>query len=84
MILPPDELTVDLARELLSKPMGEERELGLDPETHRMIVAKNGRFGPYVTEVLDGGRAEERQAPNGFAVRVDERRGASPSSRRCS
>ncbi len=30
--LPPDELTVDLARELLSKPMGEERELGLDPE----------------------------------------------------
>ena len=51
--LPPDELTVDLARELLSKPMGEERELGLDPETHRMIVAKNGRFGPYVTEILE-------------------------------
>ncbi|MGO4956790.1 type I DNA topoisomerase [Luteococcus sp. Sow4_B9] len=50
--LPPDELTADLAKELLSKPMGEERELGLDPETHTMIVAKNGRFGPYVTEVL--------------------------------
>src|SRR6478736_71557 len=50
--LPPDELTVDLARELLSKPMGEERELGLDPETHTPIVARNGRFGPYVTEVL--------------------------------
>ena len=26
---------------------------GVDPETHRMVVAKNGRFGPYVTEVLD-------------------------------
>ena len=50
--LPPDELTVDLARELLSKPMGEERELGLDPENHHTIVARNGRFGPYVTEVL--------------------------------
>ncbi|HET9874048.1 MAG TPA: type I DNA topoisomerase [Propionibacteriaceae bacterium] len=50
--LPPDELTVDLARELLSKPMGEERELGVDPETHHVIVAKSGRFGPYVTEVL--------------------------------
>jgi len=50
--LPPDELTLDLARELLSKPMGEERELGLDPETQHPIVAKNGRFGPYVTEVL--------------------------------
>ncbi|HET9778646.1 MAG TPA: type I DNA topoisomerase, partial [Propionibacteriaceae bacterium] len=51
--LPPDELTVDLARELLAKPAGEERELGLDPETSRTIVARNGRFGPYVTEVLE-------------------------------
>ncbi len=50
--LPPDELTVDLARELLSKPMGEERELGLDPATGNTIIAKNGRFGPYVTEIL--------------------------------
>ncbi|MGI3785436.1 MAG: topoisomerase C-terminal repeat-containing protein, partial [Janthinobacterium lividum] len=41
-----------LAQELLSKPMGEERELGTDPETHRTVVAKQGRFGPYVTEVL--------------------------------
>ena len=51
--LPPDELTVDLARELLAKPAGEERELGLDPKTSRTIVARNGRFGPYVTEVLE-------------------------------
>jgi DNA topoisomerase-1 len=50
--LPPDELTVDHARELLAKPMGEERELGQDPDTHHPIVARNGRFGPYVTEVL--------------------------------
>lgn len=50
--LPPDELTVELARELLAKPMGEQRELGVDPESGRVIVAKNGRFGPYVTEVL--------------------------------
>jgi DNA topoisomerase-1 len=50
--LPPDELTIDLARELLAKPAGEERELGVDPDTSRMIVAKNGRFGPYVTEIL--------------------------------
>ena len=51
--LPPDELTVDLARELLAKPAGEERELGLDPNTSRTIVARNGRFGPYVTEILE-------------------------------
>jgi DNA topoisomerase-1 len=60
--LPPDELTVELAKELLAKPMGEERELGVDPETGRMIVARNGRYGPYVTEVLDDadGKAKPR------------------------
>jgi DNA topoisomerase I len=62
--LPPDELTVDLARELLAKPAGEERELGLDPETSRVIVAKNGRFGPYVTEILD------EDAPKGAKPRT--------------
>jgi DNA topoisomerase-1 len=51
--LSPEELTIDLARELLAKPVGEERELGLNPETSRMIVVRNGRFGPYVTEVLE-------------------------------
>ncbi|MDO5093055.1 MAG: type I DNA topoisomerase [Propionibacteriaceae bacterium] len=50
--LPPDALTVVVAEELLAKPLDEERELGVDPATDRMVVAKNGRFGPYVTEVL--------------------------------
>ncbi len=50
--LPPDELTVEKALELLSKPSGEETELGVHPESGLMVVAKNGRYGPYVTEVL--------------------------------
>jgi DNA topoisomerase-1 len=50
--LPPDELTPDKAQELLANPAGEERELGTDPETGTPIVARNGRYGPYVTEVL--------------------------------
>ena len=50
--LAPDELTVQKAEELLAQPSGE-RELGTDPETGRMIVAKAGRYGPYVTEVLE-------------------------------
>ncbi len=49
--LAPDELTVELAEELLAQPSGD-RELGQDPETGRPIVAKAGRYGPYVTEVL--------------------------------
>jgi DNA topoisomerase-1 len=50
--LPPDELTPELARELLANPAGAERELGTDPVGGLTVVAKNGRFGPYVTEVL--------------------------------
>ncbi|AQP45957.1 type I DNA topoisomerase [Tessaracoccus flavus] len=48
----PDALTVDVAEELLSRPLDEERELGVDESTGTMIVAKNGRYGPYVTEIL--------------------------------
>ena len=51
--LPPDELTVEKARELLANPAGVEHELGQDPSTGRTIVAKNGRFGPYVTELVE-------------------------------
>jgi DNA topoisomerase-1 len=50
--LPPDELTLDRAKELLATPSGMEKELGPHPETGLMITAKNGRFGPYVTEAL--------------------------------
>jgi DNA topoisomerase-1 len=47
----PDELTADKAEELFAQPSGD-RELGRDPETGHEIVAKSGRFGPYVTELL--------------------------------
>ncbi|WP_110180571.1 type I DNA topoisomerase [Nocardioides solisilvae] len=50
--LPPDELTLEKAKELLANPAGEETELGVHPETGLVVVAKNGRYGPYVTEVL--------------------------------
>ncbi|MER6036256.1 MULTISPECIES: type I DNA topoisomerase [unclassified Streptomyces] len=52
--LAPDELTVDLAEELLAKPSGD-FELGTDPVSGHQIVAKDGRYGPYVTEVLPEG-----------------------------
>ncbi|AVH57359.1 MULTISPECIES: type I DNA topoisomerase [Streptomyces] len=52
--LAPDELSVELAEELLAKPSGD-FELGADPATGHQIVAKDGRYGPYVTEVLPEG-----------------------------
>ncbi|VEI13147.1 type I DNA topoisomerase [Trueperella bialowiezensis] len=48
----PDELTVDKAKELLDAALQGDRELGKDPETGYTIVVKDGRFGPYVSEVL--------------------------------
>ncbi|WP_328378058.1 type I DNA topoisomerase [Streptomyces sp. NBC_00440] len=50
----PDELTVEYAEELLAKPSGD-FELGADPESGNQIVAKDGRYGPYVTEILPEG-----------------------------
>ena len=47
----PDELTLPVAIELLARPSGE-RELGIEPTTGYPLIAKSGRFGPYVTQVL--------------------------------
>ena len=52
--LAPDELTAEKAEQLLAEPSGD-HELGTDPDTGLAIVAKSGRYGPYVTEVLPEG-----------------------------
>jgi DNA topoisomerase-1 len=55
--LAPDELTATKAAELLAAPSGD-RELGVDPVTGYQILARTGRYGPYVTEVLPGEDAD--------------------------
>jgi DNA topoisomerase-1 len=47
----PDELTAEKAAELLAMPSGD-HPLGTHPETGLEVVAKTGRYGPYVTELL--------------------------------
>jgi len=54
----PDELTAEKAEELLSKPSGD-RALGVDPESDRQVVARDGRYGPYVSEVLEEGETDK-------------------------
>src|SRR5258705_13214781 len=49
--LTPDDLTLELAEKLFSTPQ-EGRSLGVDPVTGHEVVAKDGRYGPYVTEGL--------------------------------
>ncbi|RME22436.1 MAG: type I DNA topoisomerase, partial [Deltaproteobacteria bacterium] len=46
--IPPDELTVERAVELLSRKKDGPIELGVDPESGRMVYLMHGRFGPYV------------------------------------
>ncbi|GAA3282977.1 type I DNA topoisomerase [Nesterenkonia halobia] len=60
--LAPDELTSEKAEELFAQAQLSGRVLGTDPETGREIVAKDGRFGPYVTEVIEEMTEEEVQA----------------------
>ncbi|MDQ4492092.1 type I DNA topoisomerase [Sinomonas sp. ASV486] len=50
--LAPDELTAEKALELMESSGPEEQVLGQDPHTGHTIVAKNGRYGAYVTEVI--------------------------------
>jgi len=52
--LAPDELTPEKAAELFDQP-NSDVVLGTDPDSGHQIVAKSGRFGPYVTEVLPEG-----------------------------
>jgi DNA topoisomerase-1 len=60
----PDDLTAQFAEELFARPSGD-RELGVDPATGHVIVAKAGRYGPYVTEVLPEGPAQRPKKGSG-------------------
>jgi len=63
--LAPDELTLELAEELLAKPSGD-RELGVNPESGRTVVAREGRFGPYVAEAPPEGADEKPRTASLF------------------
>ena len=62
--LPPDELTREVAEQLFSVPV-EGRSLGNDPTNGHEIVAKEGRYGPYVTELLPEGTDKKTKPRTG-------------------
>lgn len=74
--LPPDELTAEVAEKLFATPQ-EGRRLGVDPETGHEIVAKEGRFGPYVTEILP----EPEPEPDGAKKTAAAKKAAAPKPR---
>nr|VDG62154.1 DNA topoisomerase I [Streptococcus thermophilus] len=62
----PDEVTQEMAEKLFATPPTG-RELGQNPDTGRIIVAKEGRYGPYVTELV---RDDERATAEAHAQEV--------------
>ena len=48
--LAPDELTPEKAQELIDAPVAGNRVLGENPDNGKLIVVKDGRFGPYIEE----------------------------------
>lgn len=65
----PDELDEAKVKELFSVAADDGRELGIDPASGHMIVAKNGRFGPYVTEILPEDDPEESKSKTSAKVK---------------
>jgi DNA topoisomerase-1 len=67
----PDELTPEKAAELFDQP-NSDVVLGTDPDSGHQIVAKSGRFGPYVTEVLpEGATGKPRTSSLLKSMRLD-------------
>jgi DNA topoisomerase I len=67
----PDELTPERAEEILAQG-NQEHELGVDPESGHTIALRAGRYGPYVTEVLDDGTKEKPRTASLFKSMTPE------------
>jgi DNA topoisomerase-1 len=68
--LAPDELTPARAQELIDAPVAGDRVLGENPASGKLVVVKDGRFGPYVQET-DPPAAEEVDEETGEVVAVE-------------
>ena len=70
----PDEVTEEMAEKLFATPPTG-RELGENPANGRTVVAKEGRYGPYVTELVrddERAKAEARAEEIIAAERAEE------------
>jgi DNA topoisomerase-1 len=71
--LPPDELTIEKAEDLLEKGAAGPRVLGADPDTTLPVLALTGRYGPFVQlgEMEDGSKEKPKRASLFSDMQVD-------------
>jgi DNA topoisomerase-1 len=71
--IPPDELKVDMALDLIAKQAAGPTSLGTDPESELPVFVLTGRFGPYVQlgEQEDGSKKKPKRASL-FATQTPE------------
>ena len=62
--LPPDELTLASADDMLDKAGQGDEPLGVCPDTHKPVFVKTGRFGPYVQR----GTPEDDEKPQNASL----------------
>lgn len=62
--MPPDELTMAKALEMLTASSKAAEPLGIDPDTHKPVFLKQGRFGPYVMR----GTPEDEEKPKNASL----------------
>ncbi|HEV7226404.1 MAG TPA: type I DNA topoisomerase [Pirellulales bacterium] len=62
--LPPDELTIPKALEMLEQASQGDEPLGVCPDTHKPVYLKVGRFGPYVQR----GAPEDEEKPQNASL----------------
>jgi len=62
--MPPDEVTVEAALEMLDKAAAGDEPLGICPDTHKPVYLKVGRFGPYVQR----GTPEDDEKPQNASL----------------
>ncbi len=71
--LPPDELTIELAGELIARGRDNGRIVGEDPTTGLEVIARDGRYGPYVQlgEGNNGSKPKPRTASLLKSMEID-------------
>ncbi len=72
--LAPDELTVERAGELIDEQSKGDKILGTDPESGLVVLARTGRFGPYVQlgEQEEGSKAKPKRSSLFKSMEIDE------------